>query len=113
MGGIRSQAVVASPGPCDGTLKALAALCPGQRPFTLRTPLETDECRWFDAAIEQGLVVFRECDPACSRLKQRGASGPDEFVTTAAVPRHLFASPEAPEPALNREYITDIAAYAR
>lgn len=44
---------------------------------------------------------------------QVGVSGPDHFDTSTGAPRHLFSSPRAGEPSLNREYIPHIAAYAR
>jgi hypothetical protein len=81
--------------------------------LAVRDPLAEDEAEWFSKAIAGGIVVFRNCDPSCPRLRKRGVSGPDEFVTPAGVLRHLFSLPESESPSLNREYIPHIAAYAR
>jgi ribosomal protein L37E len=99
--------------PCAAARAMLNTLSPSRRSFVVRTPLVEDECRWFGAAVEHGLVGFRDCAPECPRLKKWGASGPDEWVTPAGVLRHLFSSPHAEEPSLNREYIPHLAAYAR
>lgn len=97
----------------DRALDHLRNLAPGGKEFVLREPLAEDESRWFNAALDKGVTVFRECSPDCPRLKKWDASGPDEFVTPAGVYRHLFSAPASPTAWLNREYIPHIAAYGR
>lgn len=91
----------------------LQRLAPGGRSFEVRSPIEPDEATWFNRALAEGLVAFRECDVACPRFKKWGVAGPDEFLTPAGARRHLFSSPHAPVAWLNREYVPHIAAYAR
>lgn len=91
----------------------LQRLAPGGRRFTIRTPLAEDECRWFNRAVEENLFRFGDCSATCFRRVKWGVSGPDHFETSTGAPRHLFSSPHVDHPALNREYIPHIAAYAR
>lgn len=88
-------------------------LAPGGRPVPIRTPLEPDECSWFLAAIDSGIIEFGDCADDCFRYKKWGARGPDHFSTPSRKPRHLFSKPTAEVAWLNREYIPHIAAYAR
>lgn len=93
--------------------RILGNLVPQGLPLVIREPLVADEAAWLSRAVEDRVVSFRECDQSCPRLKKRGIVGPDEFVTPAGALRHMFSSPESANPALNREYIPHIAAYAR
>lgn len=95
------------------TLILLTRCSPGEKSFDVRDPLVVDECTWFNHAVDRGLLNMADCPPDCFRLKKRGASGPDHFTTPDGKPRHLFSSPEAARPALNREYIPHVAAWAR
>src|SRR4051812_38952500 len=95
------------------TTAVLSAAVPGGGPLLIRDSLEDDECRWFSAALDRSLLVLRECPPGCFRAKKWGVPGPDHFDTPDGNPRHLFSSPHAAVPSLNREYIPHIAAWAR
>lgn len=95
------------------TLRYLRELAPGGKEFELREPLAEDESHFFNRALVEGVIAFRDCAPDCPRLKKWGVSGPDEFVTPAGVYRHLFSAPASPTVWLNREYVPHVAAYAR
>jgi len=85
---------------------------PAHSSVPIRVPLEIDECRWFQWAVERDVVRFRECPGDCFRVKKWGASGPDHFDTPSGAPRHLFSKPVGEDAWLNREYVPHIAAFA-
>jgi hypothetical protein len=94
-------------------LRMLRSLSPGGKPFDVREPLVEDESMWFKRGIENGLVKFETCPEGCFRFVKWHEQGPDHFRTPVGAPRHMFSSPHAERPALNREYVPHIAAYAR
>lgn len=91
----------------------LRAIVPGSRPLLVRDRLLDDECAWWLRAVHEGLVTFRECPEDCFRYRKWSVPGPDHFDTPHGAPRHMFSSPGADVPALNREYVPHIAAWAR
>jgi hypothetical protein len=93
--------------------RLVESLAPGGYPFRIRVPLVEDECRWFLRAVDDEVIRFRECDPACFRFRKWHTPGPDHFDTPSGKPRHLFSKPIGPQAWLNREYVPHIAAYAR
>lgn len=97
----------------EAVAAALAGLVPGGVPCVIRTPLAEDECAWFLRAVSSGLVVFEQCPSGCPRRVKHGVAGPDHFTSPSGAARHLFSSPAAPAPSLNREYVPHIAAWAR
>jgi hypothetical protein len=84
---------------------------PGSASVPIRPDLLPDECEWFLATLEAGLVQFRECEIGCSRLKRWGVPGPEEFTTPSLQLRHLYSAPGSDVLRLNREYIPHIGAY--
>ncbi|MEO6059637.1 MAG: hypothetical protein ABIQ05_06695 [Candidatus Limnocylindria bacterium] len=94
------------------TREILNALSPGQQPVTITVPLQADESEWFAKAVDDHVIAFQTCDPACPRLKRYGVPGPDEFVVGPRQFRHLFSAPRTDGQWLNREYIPHLAAYA-
>lgn len=99
--------------PVRGAEDLLRAIVPGARPLLVRDQLLDDECVWWLRAVHEGLVTFRECPEDCFRYRKWGVAGPDHFDTPHGAPRHMFSSPGADIPALNREYVPHIAAWAR
>jgi hypothetical protein len=90
----------------------LSRLTPGGRPYVVFPRMESDEALWFAQAVEKGIVVFGACSSTCSRYRQWGIAGVDEFVTPHHGLRHLLSFPPD-RPRLNREYVPHIAAYAK
>jgi len=93
---------------------------PRSETLVVRDAFLDDERRWFQYAVEKGIVSFQNCCPQCPRKKKRGESGADEFLVLAGYNkglairsqvRHLFSLSHPVM--LNREYIPHIAAYAR
>lgn len=91
----------------------LAGLVPHGAPLVIRDALADDECKWARLAVERGLVALETCPPDCPRMRKHHAAGPDHFVTPHNGARHMFSGPGTPLPALNREYVPHIAAWAR
>jgi hypothetical protein len=98
--------------PVVAATELIESLAPVRASVPIRTPLRTDESRWFVRAVEERVVRFERCPPSCFRRKRSGVPGPDHFVTPSGKPRHLFAKPEGPEPWLSREYVPHIAAFS-
>ncbi len=91
----------------------LSQIVPRSGEFQLNNPLHADECKWFRAGMENGLLKIRDCVPDCPRLKKWKETGPDEFITSKGKCgiRHLFSLSNPA--AFNWEYLPHIAAYAR
>ena len=103
----------------------LSKILPQGKDLIIKDPLQTDECRWFRAAIVNNIIDVRRCGPGCSIWKARQGRVThedmiphDEFIVSKGIKRkarHLFEVTRDPNNRITfaREYLPHIAAYAR
>jgi hypothetical protein len=93
----------------------LAVCVPEGRRFTTLVPIEEDERRWFQSAVEEEIFRFGSCRTTCPRLRRLKRTGGDEFLAPNGRARHLFnfVLNDPTACVLSREYIPHIAAVSR
>ncbi|MBI4575226.1 MAG: hypothetical protein HY722_03075 [Planctomycetes bacterium] len=88
-------------------------MVPRGDPLSFRDAPHPDECQWFRAAVENGIIQIRQCASHCRQNREPSQPRRDEFLVPHQPMnrRHLFSLYQPAS--FNREYLPHIAAYAR